>query len=338
MLEKPDLQDEALITCLRVHYGLPVCALEFLPIGYDSSAWVYRVETDDATPYFLKVRRGVVYEPSLRVPHALHAQGIAEVVAPLAAQSGALWQRLDSFSLILYPFIEGRTGMDGGMTAEQWMTFGRVLKQIHSLPLAPELQTQVVRETFTLRPQWMQVIQRLQAEVPTGVYRDPAQRVMAAFWDERRAEIEAIVRRAEMLGRLLEATAPEQVLCHADIHTANVLIDGQGCLFIVDWDGVLLAPVERDLMFVVGAHEEDLFFTGYGAAAVDPLALAYYRYEWVVQELGDFGERVFWLDDVGAETRQDSVRGFRQLFDPGDVVEAAYQSEDDLPPEYADGG
>jgi hypothetical protein len=42
-----------------------------------------------------------------------------------------------------------------------------------------------------------------------------------------------------------------------------------------------------------GAGQE--WFIGYGAAAIDPLALAYYRYEWVVQEIGDNGKRVFLL-------------------------------------------
>ena len=72
----------------------------------------------------------------------------------------------------------------------------------------------------------------------------------------------------------------------------------------------------------------------YGRASiilVDPLALAYYRYEWVVQDMGDYGERIFFLAGVGRETRQAAVQGFAQMFDPGDVVQSAYQSEGMLP-------
>jgi spectinomycin phosphotransferase len=42
------------------------------------------------------------------------------------------------------------------------------------------------------------------------------------------------------------------VLCHADLHTWNVLVDGDGRLWLVDWDEAILAPRERDLMFLVG--------------------------------------------------------------------------------------
>ena len=45
---------------------------------------------------------------------------------------------------------------------------------------------------------------------------------------------------------------------------------------MVDWDGLLLAPRERDLMFVAG-EEWTRFLEGYGPAALDRTVLAYYR-------------------------------------------------------------
>jgi hypothetical protein len=44
-----------------------------------------------------------------------------------------------------------------------------------------------------------------------------------------------------------------------------------------------------------------------------------------VQEIGDYGVRVF-SREVGAQTKADSVRGFIQLFAPGEVVEGAYEA------------
>lgn len=98
-------------------------------------------------------------------------------------------------------------------------------------------------------------------------------------------------------------------------------------MFIVDWDDTLLAPKERDLMFVLGEkREEQLFFKGYGRMEINPLVLAYYGYEWCVQEIGDFGERVFLMKDAGESTKKDSVEGFIKLFSRGDVVEAAFNT------------
>src|SRR5690606_12166568 len=107
MLEKPRLQDQDIITCLRAGYGLPVAGVEFLPIGNDATAWVYRVWCEDRRSYFLKIKRAAVEEASLLIARHLKDSGIKQVVAPLAATNGKLWLPLDSFALILYPFIEG---------------------------------------------------------------------------------------------------------------------------------------------------------------------------------------------------------------------------------------
>lgn len=339
MLEKPDLADEKIIASLQDSYGLPFAGLEFLPIGNDSSAWVYRVQTDEGTPYFLKVKKGAVYEPSLAIPRYLKDSGIEQVVAPLPTHTQQLWASVDQFALILYPFIDGGTGMETGMSDRQWIEFGAVLQRIHATQLSAELLRLVRRETFTLK--WKAVLHQLQARLRDGAFDDPFQKEVASFWKDRHDEIQQIVDRTEALGRLLQNKSLNFVLCHADIHTFNLLIDQASNMHIVDWDDTLLAPRERDLMFVRGAvagstdgvKEEALFFEGYGNTEVDPVAIAFYRFEWVVQEIADYGQRVFLMRELGEETRQDAVRGLIQLFDPGDVVEEAYESEMHLPPD-----
>jgi len=334
MLERPDLPDATILARVRASYGISVTGIDFLPLGNDSSAWAYRVWTADGKTFFLKAKKGGVEEPSVLVPRYLRDNGIEQVVAPLPTNDGGLWTDVDTFTLILYPFIEGQIGMDVGLSASQWTALGSLLKQIHSSPVPAALSRQLRRETFT--PKWSPVVKELQRQVTADEYQNPLQRELAAFWKARDEEIRKILDRTVELGRMLQLTSPELVLCHADAHAANVLIDAEGQLFIVDWDETILAPKERDLMFVVGgvvggavvgATAEELFFRGYGATAIDPVTLAYYRYEWVVQEIGDFGERVFMMPELGQETKRDAVCGFRDLFQPGDVVQAAYDSD-----------
>jgi spectinomycin phosphotransferase len=334
MLEKPNLPDEAIIIALRTHYDLPVASVQFLPLGNDATAWVYYVRTSDKCAYFLKVKKGAIYEPSVRIPHYLKAKGIEQVVAPLLTTSKALWVGLDSFALILYPFIEGPTGMEAGLSDDQWREFGGALRRIHHTNLTRKLMKLVERETFI--PKWAAMVRTLDHNEARANHDDPYNQELAAVWAERREEILRIVGRCEALGQTLRQQSRLFVPCHTDIHTANILLDSAGKLHIVDWDTPLLAPVERDLMFIrdsvtVQTRIETCFFEGYGEVTIDPVALAYYRYEWVVQEIGDYGERVF-LADSGAETKADSVRGFRQLFAPGDVVDVAYACEAAVPP------
>ncbi len=335
MLERPELSDAAIQTGLDTHYDLRADRIEFLPIGHDSYAWVFRVESDDGRAYFLKVRRGEINGPGLVVPHFLQTQGISQVIAPLATRTGALWAELEPFRLILYPFVAGESGMTGGMTDDQWVEYGAILRRVHTVTPSPELSAQMKRETFALHPKWSGIVRTLLAEIGTRDYTDPYARELGAFLRERRAEIANIVARAEALGRELQQRSLAFVLCHADIHTANVLVDVDGEIHFVDWDETMLAPKERDLMFIVGSrvasvvelHEEKLFLRGYGATEIDTLALSYYRYEWAVQEVGAFSEPVFLQPEVGEETRAEAVRLLMGEFAPGGIVDVAYGTD-----------
>lgn len=330
MLERPNLADEKILACLRACFGVAAAALEFLPVGNDSRAWAFRVADDAGRHFFLKLRQGSLYPAALLVPRLLRSQGIRQVLAPLPNRAGTLSCALEDYRLILYPFIAGECGMDVGLTPAQWTELGAALRRIHDTRLPPDIAGQVLRETF--RPYWSGMVRRLDETIQAGAFDEPQQRALAAFWQERRAEILNIVARAEELGRQVIAGGAPAALCHADIHTANVLVEPSGGLHIVDWDQVILAPKERDLMFVIerSPAENEAFFRGYGPASIDRTALAYYRYEWVVQEIGDYGERIFFALDTGAVTKDDSLEGFRRLFDPHDVVELAYRSEEDL--------
>jgi spectinomycin phosphotransferase len=337
MLAPPNLPNETINTALHTHYGISITALTFLPIGNDSASSVYRVHTDDGTAYFLKVRTGVGFSvPSLVVPRFFHDQGVPHIIAPLPTITQTLWVSVNDFALSLYPFIEGRTGADVGLSQQHWRAFGALLKEIHSSQLTPDLLQIVPREPFI--PTRRSVITDLEAAIARQIFTHPVERELAAFWHTRQSEIHRLVDRADALGHQLRQASTPLVLCHADMHTWNVLLDTTQQLWLVDWDETILALKERDLMFVVGGIGPDLvgprdtacFFQGYGDNAIDPRALTYYRYAWAVQDMGAYGEQVFFLPDLNEEARRDGVYGFMNLFESGNIVELAFASDNNL--------
>jgi spectinomycin phosphotransferase len=255
-------------------------------------------------------------------------------VAPLPTATGALWAAAGGYAAILYPFLAGATGMARGLSEQQWVAYGALLRQVHETVPGPDLARVMGRESFT--PDGADMVRRLDAQIGARTFDDPAARELATLWRARRADIRLLLDRAEALGRRLAATGPRLVLCHADIHTNNVLLDDDGRVWFVDWDDTVLAPRERDLMFVVGGlrsglvgpREEARFFEGYGATAVDPLALAYYRYARAVSDLGYEGEQVFFRPDLGPDTKREAVERVRRLFRPGYLVALAFASGD----------
>jgi spectinomycin phosphotransferase len=95
-------------------------------------------------------------------------------------------------------------------------------------------------------------------------------------------------------------------------------------------------------LFIIGSIFNDtsngqwerLFFEGYGETEINPLALAYYRYDWCVEDVGEFAEDVFGRENIGAETKANSIRWFKTLFTQGNSVETALNTEIELEPTH----
>ena len=334
MREPLKLEEQAIVAALQTQYGLSVSSLSFLPLGSDSASAAYRVDADDAATYFLKVRTAEGFSvASLAVPHYLYGQGVTNIVAPLPAIAQTLWVSVDGFALSLYPFIHGGIGAHVGLTKQQWRTMGAMTKRIHASQLTPELLQIVRREAYV--PSRRDVLTRVASAIAQRDLADPVQRELGAFWHSRQEEIRTLVDRADTLGRRLRQASLPPVLCHADLHTWNVLLDEAQRLWLVDWDETVLAPQERDLMFVVGGIGRDLvgpeetscFFQGYGKTALDPQALVYYRYAWAVQDMGAYGERILFAPDLGEETRRDALHSIMGLFEPGNIAAIAFASD-----------
>jgi spectinomycin phosphotransferase len=330
MLEKPNLHDAELIACLREAYGLNIVRVAFLPLGADVNTAVYRATADDSTDYFVKLRSGAFNEMTIIVPKLLHEQGLRQVIAPLPTQSGQLWTPLRDFHVTVSPFIEGQDGYDAPLTDQHWVELGRALKALHTAPLPPAMAARLQRETYA--DHWRERMKRFQALADTHTFADPVAAEMAVFLRQKRDIVSALVSRAEHLANLLQAQP--FVLCHADIHAWNVLISSNGQLYIVDWDTLILAPKERDLMFIGGglfanrrppSEEARLFYQGYGEAEIDLNTLAYYRFERIVQDAAEFCEQLL-MTDEGGQDRANGLRQFTSQFQPGGVIEIAFKT------------
>jgi spectinomycin phosphotransferase len=333
MLTKPDLQDERIVACLQEEYGLRVVHLAFLPLGADLNTAVYHAIAADKVPYFVKLRSGLFDEITVTLPKLLSEQGIAQIIAPLTTRGGQLWAGLDAFRLIVYPFVEGRNGREVALSDRQWADFGAALKAIQTAVLPARLTGLIQRETYS--PRWREIARGFLVHIEHGTFDEAVAAELAVFLMARRGEILDLVGRAEQLALALLARSPESVLCHSDVHASNILIGADGKLYIVDWDNPILAPKERDLMFVGGAQgfvgrtpqeEETLFYRGYGPTEIDPIALAYYRYERIVEDIAIYCEQLF-LSNEGGEDREQSLRYLASNFLPGGTIEIAYKSD-----------
>jgi len=235
--------------------------------------------------------------------------------------------------VILYPFVEGHNGYEVSLSDRHWGDLGTALKRIHTAVVPPALTRRIQQETYS--PQWREIVKTFLEHAENDAFADPVAATLAAFLKARRDEILDLVGRAERLAQALQARSPEFVLCHSDVHAGNILIDTNDALYIVDWDNPILAPKERDLMFIGGGQgfaghtaqeEETLFYRGYGQTPIDPIALAYYRYERIIQDIAVFCEQLL-LTNEGGEDRAQSLRYLTSNFLPNNTIAIAYTSD-----------
>ena len=334
MLEKPEVPDELIISRLQEEYDLRVTELTFLPLGADLGTATYRVVVGNGTAYFLKLRKGFE-EIIVRVPLFLKSQNIQEIIVPLETKSKNLWADFGEYKIILYPFIDGTDGFHLELSDHQKRNLGAALKKIHQAQVPSELQRLIPKET--LASQWRERLRSFQAQVARGTFTEPTAFKLAEFMNSRRRNIDRLVEKAEELASKLRSKPLELVLCHSDIHGGNVLISDNDDLYIVDWDNPILAPKERDLMFIGGGidyiwksqREEAIFYEGYGKTEINLPALAYYRYERIIEDLAVICEQLLLTDEGGAD-RERSYGWFTSNFEPGQTIEIAEKTDESL--------
>lgn len=333
MLEKPPLDENKIIQCLKTQYGLPITEVTFLPLGADVNTAVYHAQHKDGTRSFVKLRRGTFDEITVIVPKLLFDQGIQQVIPPLQTHAQQLWARLDEYKVMVFPFVEGYSGWQTPLKDHHWTAFGQTLKRIHQAEIPQDMLALLPRETFS--PYWRERVRDFQCEVEAQEFTEPIAAQLAAFLKARRAEIDHLVNRAEHLAALVKAQSLDYILCHTDIHVGNLLIDKDDTVYVVDWDTLMLAPKERDLMFIGGGlgggshRPEDaarLFYQGYGQTEINRAALAYYRYQRIVEDIAAYCEQLL-LTDEGGDDRPEGLRQLTSQFLPGEVVELAYRTD-----------
>lgn len=302
-------------------------------LGADLNAAVYKAETQDKHIYFVKQKRGNQHDMSAVILEQLRAAGINEIIPPIKTANGNAIQPVDDFSLMVYPFIEGQDGFSQDLTDEQWVTLGQALRQIHDLKIPSTIQQQIRLESFS--PQWRERVRSIYTTIEaTQPPRDTHGLTLMLFMKENRSLILQLVKRAEELAQRLQHQDLESVLCHSDIHGGNVLLATNNQLYIVDWDEPIMAPKERDLMFIGGGvantwnkvHEEYYFYQGYGSTAINREILSYYRHERIVEDIAVYAQEIL-LSATPHANSQEMLMHFMTMFDPEGVVDIALKTD-----------
>lgn len=327
MLKQP-IREQEITGLLKIYYGIDSQAVQFISGGADINALIYKAD-EKFNSYFVKLKYDNHDEINLSIIRLLHDSGVQEIILPVHTLEGKLFQQLDRFRIVVYPFIHAPNGFTQNLTAKQWKQLGKALRKIHDTPVPTLIQKQLRKETYSSK--WREMVRSFYSKIAFNSSDDKITTDFKFFFNQNIDKIHRLVDSAEELSKKIQPNLDKYVLCHSDVHAGNVLIASDNSIYIVDWDEPMLAPKERDLMFIGGGvgniwnepQEIPYFYEGYGKTNIDETILSYYRHERIVEDIALYGKDLL-SHDQSDESRLEMFKHFKDLFDPNGVVEIAF--------------
>jgi spectinomycin phosphotransferase len=299
MRTEPDLDQGRILECLRDRYGLYVDGLTFVPYGLDS--WSYVARSTDGGRTFVKLTRGAPSRTStgseLPLLAALATQGVP-VPRPLPDRDGGFVNRIDAYDLHVLEYLEGRNLEDEtAWPDELYRRVAEIVAAVHASTAAVRsLVDRVEDHELPFLPGLVASLAAIEAgEAPSTD--DTTVATMHGLVAPRAVGLRAAISRLKQLRDLARVRSSEQVLCHTDIWGSNLLLSSGGAIDLLDWNGALIGPPERDLFMFAGTSffpPERLgwFLDQYEAAfrpvRLDAATFGFYLYRRNLEDLAEF--------------------------------------------------
>lgn len=298
MKTAPDVDMTALQRDLAAGYGIHAVNITFLPHG--ECSWGYRIDTAGGEAYFLKLfRNSSLPAWAAQLVYRLHVVcHIRQVSYPLPARSGDVLNTLGGLQAAVFPFINGQSLFDLSSRRETLYQLGRLLAQLHS---CHELDLQCPRvEQFDAwgLESYHRVLEACSSLQALPGAAGDAQRLLRPL----SGRLENLLENLLLFQQKARQCTFKHCICHGDPTPGNILVAPGGEPYLIDWDDVILAPRERDLVFW---EQDDVFFEnvpsspvldGYrsitGSFELDPDIIGFYQRQWTVGEIAAYGHRL----------------------------------------------
>jgi aminoglycoside phosphotransferase (APT) family kinase protein len=209
---------------------------------------------------------------------------------------------------VMFDYIVGRTPRDTPLTAAQRTHLVTMVALMHALSTQVPLPAHVVVEDFGA-PWARSLAQMLEGE---WALFDAAVRAVLM---PHRSALQAMLVRFVQAGYHLRRQPPELVLCHTDIHGYNVIVNGDQT-YLLDFEGLKLAPAEHDFMFWVDDTAWPEILATYQqirpGVVPDPHLIRFYQERRLLEDVYDYLEQLR-FEQLAPAQRAQVCESLRQL-------------------------
>ena len=283
---------------LRENYGVNIINMSHEQGGWASLA--YKVFTENQS-YFLKVyEKNRASTPKLT---ALIDQYVpimvwlmqnsaleGKISVPFLTNSGEYKCEDEHGIYLLYDYIEGDPIGGQDLTGDQVHQLSEIITELHSFGREIPVETDAIKEDFEVPflKVLRKILQKGRKDFPSDVW---------TLVHSYIPKIYELIHNVEELSQHLKTTDVRVALCHTDLHNWNLMQSGRQ-LILIDWEGLKLAPVESDLMFLVDKHYYSEFLSRYKNIhenfEINTYALQFYQGKRRLEDIWEFIEQLLY--------------------------------------------
>ncbi|MCR8842360.1 aminoglycoside phosphotransferase family protein [Paenibacillus sp. SC116] len=300
---------------LKEQYGIEATEITTQQGGW--SALAYKVHSNQ-NYYFLKV-----YEKSRAstpkwtalidqyVPIiqwlAHHTDLQRKIPIPILTKNSTYKYEDDSGVYQLFAYIEGTTIGQSPLSHVQIRQLAEMVSELHRHGEEIPMDTDAIKEDFKIP--YLPALKEALAQDANRTLSD-VKELVAPYLETMQHQIAAL----EGLSYTLQSSNMKMRLCHTDIHNWN-LMQSNDELILIDWEGLKLAPVEADLMFLVDEPYFDEFMAGYvkihSHFTINHDALMFYQLRRKLEDIWEFIEQILY-DDLPEQDRVEVLSSIKK--------------------------
>lgn len=262
-------------------YGLKIISTDFIPVGEES--YTYILTTDNGVKYFAKYceQAGVIKNIDKVNDLLLQLKDYPFVVPPLRATGEKSFNVLNG-KMYVYPYIEGEVINMGNDRFDKELVdeLTKIMAAIHNASISVELPKEQFQNAFDER-----LTKLLEAAHADRVEEDIRQ-----LLTNNETVVRDLIAKYDSIAHKYVGSHPRFVLTHGDITGLNLIRSNEG-IKLVDWDGAMLAPAERDINFLFDNPNFSIekYFELTHQNHFEPELKEYYSQDWALNSIiGNF--------------------------------------------------
>ncbi len=309
-METESLKLARLTKLITEHYHLEPLSINRQQGGWASLA--YRIETPSNTTYFLKEyekKRSSTPKLTARLDKYIpvtcwlneNTNLAGKIPVPLKTQSGEYGCENVDGIFLLYEYIHGETIGEKALNQTQIEQLTMIVAELHkfgnSIPVPAEHLTEDFHVPF------------MTALHETMSARDLPPGLKSAIKPYENVLFEHIAVLQDLSLKLAGRMLPMR-WCHTDIHPWNMM-QSDHQLILIDWEGLKLAPVEADIMFLTDEIYFHDFFALYQKIhpdyVIDEEALRFYKIRRLLEDIWEFTEQ-FLYDEQSEPEKEGTLK------------------------------